>query len=165
MLMSKYRFDNRSPEEFKKHIKECTKLERELMEKYVKWLNSSNKGNYTFIDNGVDNTGEFIVNDKHLSSKADFILYKNNGRPRKIEIKHCKPECTRFHIKLSHIYRCIKEDVCIVNWMGVGGKNPRFCVLTPKILEESLKRDTVQMWQKETIRFYCSEFDWTNDAN
>lgn len=164
--MSKYRFDVRSEDEFKKHIKACTLLEKELMQKYVNWLNKTNPDHvYSFKDNGIDNTGEFIKSDKKLSAEADFLLYKNNKRPRKIEVKHCKPECTRFHIKLSHIYKCIADDICIVNWMGVGGKTPRFCILTPKILEESLKRPVVMMWQKETIRFYCTEFDWIYDEN
>jgi hypothetical protein len=136
------------------------------MLRYVNWLNIKNPDDvYSFEDNGIDNTGEFIANDKHLSSKPDFLLFKNGKRPRKIEVKHCKPECTRFHIKLSHVYRCIEEDVCIVNWMGVGGKNPRFCILTPKILSESLKRPVVRMWQKDAIRFNCDEFDWVHDAN
>lgn len=159
--MSKYRFDSRSEEEFKKHIKECSIFERDLMRRYVKYLNSKSTDVYEFEDNGIDNSGEFIGEDKDVDAKPDFVLLKNKSIRRKIEIKHCKPERTCFHIKLNHINRCIEEDVCIINWMGTDTNNARFCILTPDILRKSLETGyRCSMWSKPVIRFYCKDFVW-----
>lgn len=155
-----YRFDKRSKKDFIKHIKECSIFEKELMQLYVDWLNLKSKI-YSYSDSGIDNSGEFIEDDKKVTSKADFLLHKQGGRDRKIEIKHCKPERSVFHLKTSHVKRCIKEDVCIINWMNTDGPDRRFCILTPKVLAEKLKNGPhVKMWSKDVIRFFNKEYTW-----
>lgn len=155
-----YRFDKRSEDEFKKHIKECSLFEHDLMKLYVDWLNTK-KNIYTFSDHGIDNSGEFISDSKNVTSKADFTLHTKDKKDRRIEIKHCKPERSVFHLKTSHVRRCIKDNVCIVNWMNTDGPNRRFCILTPKILSEKLEKGPhVKMWMKDVIRFYNNEYEW-----
>lgn len=159
--MSKYRFDNRTEDEFKADIKHCSKVERQLMQRYVDWLNARNDGVYTFEDHGIDNTGEYIKNTKKVSCQADFILYKDGGRPRKIEIKHCNPYRDVFHLKFNHVAHCLVTDTCIVNWMGVATDHPQFCIITPSQLEASIKKKyTVIFWSKECYRFNNEEFEW-----
>lgn len=157
-----FRRGNRTKEEFAAHIEKCSITENMLMEIYVDWLNKqSSKDKYTYSHNGIANDGSFIENDKHITADADFVLYKNGGRPRKIEIKHCGPERSKFHIKVRHMKRCIKEDYAIINWMGTDSDNPRFCILTPKILEEKLANGKeVNFWQQPCHRWNNSEVKW-----
>lgn len=157
-----YRFDNRSKDQFIKDIKECSIFEKELMQLYVDWLNKS-KPIYTYSDHGVDNTGEFIEKDGDVNSKADYVLHTEGKRDRRIEVKHCKPERNVFHLKTSHVKRCIKDDVCIINWMNTDGPNRRFCILTPKVLAEKLESGPhVKMWSKPVIRFFNKDYTWIN---
>lgn len=158
-----YRFDKRTQEEFIQDIEKSSKVEHQLMEKYVNWLNIKYPGEYSFIDNGIDNTGKFILNSKDVTLEADFILkHKNQNKPdRKIEIKHCNPDRSSFHLKIPHIEHCVNDDVCIVNWMGVETENPRFCILTPKDLKLLLiNGERKQFWHKPCIRCKCNDFEW-----
>lgn len=156
-----YRFDNRSKEQFIEDIAKRTATERSLMERYVVWLNASGNAKYTYIDNGIDNSGKFIENDGAVKADADFILYKNGSSPRRIEIKHCLPDRDIFHLKVPHVERCVKDDVCIVNWMGVSGEKPRFCILTPSDLKKALENGKrVIFWKKPCIRFECGQQKW-----
>jgi hypothetical protein len=156
-----YRFDNRTKEEFQQDIERSTKIERELMTIYVKWLNESGKAKYTFKDLGIDNSGKFIEDDKAVTCESDFILYKNGTRPRRIEIKHCVPQRSCFHLKENHLRYCVEKDVCIVNFMGIGTATPSFCVLTPAQLEKELKDgEKKKFWSKPCRRLYNSKYKW-----
>lgn len=159
-----YRKDGRTLEQFKEDIKACTKTERDLMNLYLEYLNKSvTDGNYYYyLDNGVDNTGEFIEDNKKITSEADFLLCKIGKPNRKIEIKFCKPDRPVFHLKISHMKRCIKEDVCVVNWMSVDNISARrFCILTPKKLEHFLNNGYhTKMWFKPCVRIKNAEIEW-----
>lgn len=158
-----YRFDKRTEEEFKNDIENCTKLETVLMGRYVDYLNSRTDKtvDYTFIHNGVDNTGEFIKDDKEVHCGADFILRAPGKLDKPIEIKHCKPKRSAFHLKINHIQQCVKNNVCIINWMGVETDNPQFCILLPSDLEQSLLTGKqVLFWQKKCIKFNCKDHTW-----
>lgn len=159
--MSKYRFDNRTEDEFKADIKHCSKVEQDLMARYVNYLNSLGEGVYTYENNGIDNTGEFIPNDRKVSSEPDFLLKRDGGKPHKVEIKHCNPDRPVFHLKYNHVVSCLMKKATIVNWMGLETDHPKFCVITPEQLEESIKtKKTVVFWAKECYRFNCEEFEW-----
>ena len=159
--MSKYRRDARTEDEFKQDIKHCSLVEQKLMQKYVDYLNTLGTDKYTFENNGVDNTGEFIANDKHVSSEPDFILHKNGGRPIKVEIKHCNPHRYVFHLKVNHVTSCIMKKAYIINWMGIATTTPKFCVISPEQLEKSIqKKQPVVFWHKQCYKFNCEEFDW-----
>lgn len=158
-----YRKDNRTLSQFKKDIKESSLTERKLMNLYLDFLNSKVTDNnyYYYLDNGIDNSGEFISNDKKVTSDPDFLLCRQGNPNHKIEIKFCKPDTDRFHLKLGHIKRCIKEDVCIINWMGIETENRRFCILTPKELKYWLKNGYhTSMWSKPCIRIMNSKVTW-----
>lgn len=161
-----YRFDHRSEDEFIKDIKECSEFETRLMQLYVSWLNKKSTKKYSFTHTGVDNTGEFIKNDKEVHSGADFLLDCGDGVSHKIEIKHCKPERSRFHLKLSHINKCIDDDICIVNWMGTDTPEIRFCILTPNDLRKLLGIcKQVTMWSKECLRINNKDVEWMKHDN
>ena len=157
-----YRFDNRTEDEFKRDIEECSKFETILMTMYVSWLNSRPLDRkYTFRHTGVDNEGKYIANDKEISAKADFLLVCDDGTEHRIEIKHCKPERNRFHLKVPHVERCVTDDVCIVNFMATDTPERRFCILTPQLLSKSLVENIrVMMWSKDCIRYNNSDYTW-----
>lgn len=159
-----FRFDNRSKEQFSKDIKECTSIERLLMEDYVKYLNSrlNKKNHYKFIDHGVDNSGEFLEA-KKVVTKADFLLTHPNQPDRKIEIKFCRKNNSVFHLKIHQLESYIKKDVAIVNWMGIDTPEKRFCILTPQMMKDLLtngKRIFFKPWMKECIRIENKDMEW-----
>lgn len=153
------RQDNRTTDQFKQDIKNCTMLERKLMQAYVDWLNTKVPGEdkYTFTDNGVDNTGEYIADPKKVTLDADFLL-RRSGRPAyKIDIKFCRTENRYFHLKIGQLENYIQNNVAIVNFMDVDGPNPRFCILKPTDLAEWLEHGPkVKFWSKPCIRFKVS---------
>lgn len=159
------RRDFRTKHKFAKDIKECTLIENKLMSKYVDWLNTNSKipTPYYFEDHGIDNSGAYISDNKKVDTRADFLL-KNLGRPsRKIEIKFCRKDMDVFHLKVSQIRKYIEADVCIVNFMGIDGPNPRFCILTPKMLKEALETGEkvfFKAWGKDCIRFTNDTLKW-----
>lgn len=160
-----YRRDKRTVEQFAQDISECTQVERTLMKEYVDWLNSrqEDKSLYSFQNYGVDNSGELIVEDSKVSTKADFILHKKNYPSRRIEIKFCREEKPYFHLKVNQIKSYIKQDVCIVNYMGVNTSNKKFCILTPSVMENLLKTgQKVVFWQKDCIRIPIKDVMWYN---
>ena len=130
------------------------------MQRYVDWLNTKGKAVYTFEDKGVDNSGRYIADDAKVTCDPDFILFKNGKYKGFIEIKHCNPDLPQFHLKVPHVERCIKDDICIVNWMGVGTNAPRFCILTPAMLSELLAAGPVVKFKpwgyKPCLRVMCN---------
>lgn len=153
------RKDNRTTKQFAKDIKECTKIERTLMTMYVDWLNSkvTDENKYTFVDNGVDNSGKYIAKDHKVTMDADFLLLRK-GRPAyKIEIKFCRTENKNFHLKTSQLEYYIQNNVAVVNFMDVDGANPRFCILKPDDLaqwmEHGEKIEFKPWGYKECVRF------------
>lgn len=152
----KFRKDIRTDKQFEKDIAECTAIEQVLMQKYVDWLNSKLKDNnlYFFEDNGVDNSGNLIRDDKKVSTKADFLL-KREGKPnRKIEIKFARKDIDSFHLKTYQLEKYILTDTCIVNFTNSDSDTPKFCILTPKTMSDYLKSgERVVFWQKPCVRF------------
>jgi len=162
-----YRKDNRTTEQFAADIKECTSIESFLMKLYVKWLNENKVRNnipYTHIDNGINNTGDLIREDNDVDTRADFVL-KREGRPdRLIDIKFCRKDYNRFHLKINQIKSYIKNDVCIINFMGIMSPNRRFCIIPPMALQEHLNKKEIILFEpwgyKEVLRFLENEFEW-----
>lgn len=155
-----YRLDSRTKEQFVADIKSATLQEKELMKLYVGWLNASGKGEYSFTDHGVDNTGEYLEPGK-AHAGADFILHKKGGRDKKIEIKFARNEIYTFNFKVAQLERYVREDVCIINFMGVETTNRRFCIFTPAALKEALASgERKRMWYKDCVRFKTSQQKW-----
>lgn len=157
-----YRKDRRSVEQFAKDIKESSLIERELMTLYVNWLNAKAGGSqYTFEDFGCDNSGELIKEEGKVNTKADFLLRKNGIRPRRIEIKYCKRDLPVFHLKISQLVSYTKNDVCIVNWMGIDTPNRRFCIITPTQIQDLLDNGKrFNFWQKPCIQIKTEDCTW-----
>lgn len=148
-----FRYDKRSETQFAKDIKEATRIERKLMESYIDWLNRKKDASYAFIDNGIDNSGAFIASSKKVTCDADFLLTHAGKRDKKIDIKFCREEKDKFHLKQYQVNRYVENDVCVVNFMGIETKNSRFCILPPKELMFWLENaEKVLMWNKLSLR-------------
>lgn len=156
------RFDSRSKEQFINDIEICTRIEKSLMTNYVNWLNrvlGADDPKYSFTDHGADNTGKFISGVP--SNDADFLLKRLGKRDKRIDIKFSRKYIDKFHLKVNQIIEYIQDDVCVVNFVGVDEKIPRFCIIPPKDLSQwMLVGQRVNMWQKECIRFPIKELTW-----
>lgn len=137
------RFDNRTKKEFISDIKKGHHNELILMNAYVDWLNSQimdGQYRYYFVDNGVDNTGEFIENDEDVDMRCDFVLKRQTKRDKKIEIKYCKKYYDKFHLKINQVLEYVQNDVCVINFIGVENNGiAKFCILPPDELHSWLK--------------------------
>lgn len=155
-----YRRDNRSVKQFAKDIKESTAIESKLMAVYVSDLSSRRNGKYKIEDHGVDNTGK-LLSDKKVNTKADFVLITPEGKRHKIEIKFSRPHCDVFHLKAGHLISYIKQDCCIVMFMGIESKNPCYCIIRPKEMQKIL--DTakyISLWGKQQVQLPIGNFEW-----
>jgi len=162
ILLLNYRKDNRTKNQFADDIIECTKIERELMNIYVDDLNKR-KGAYiyTFVDNGIDNSGKLIENDKEITTSADFKLKKIKGRDRLIEIKFCRKDLNVFHLKTSQLKSYIRQDCCVVMFMGIDTENIRYTILKPSDMEAVLLGyKDVFFWGKKQKRLPIKDFNW-----
>jgi len=159
-----YRKDKRTEKQFAKDIKECTKTERILMNKYVDWLNKT-KGDgkiiYNFVDNGVNNQGN-LLRDKDVDARADFILVKNGARPKLIDVKFSRKPSNKFRIKTNHVKRYMRDDVAIIVFMNLD--DPSFCIVTPATMKkwvENKKPIKFAGWGfKEVYEIDVSEVTW-----
>lgn len=111
-----YRFDNRSLDTFKSHIKFSTKLENYF---FNRWLDICDNLDYVKVsnprDNGVDNTGEFIESGK--TSGADYMVdlkYNNEDLvDMPIEIKWV-PTYGKLTLKQGDLKAYVREKAGIL---------------------------------------------------
>lgn len=158
-----YSFDSRTKAEFAKDIKDATAIESKLMKSYVLWLNFNRRAepSYFFINNGIDNTGKYIADRQKVKAHADFLLCRVGRSPRKIDIKFCRKDYKSFHLKVNQLTKYLKDDVCIVNWMGIETPNRRFCIIRPKEIAKLLKTGRrKRKWSKDVIEIYNTEVEW-----
>lgn len=158
--------DTRTEKQFAKDIKESTLTEQKLMETYVKWLNKNKRGKYpyTFINHGVDNSGKYIRNRSKVNTNADFILRHKSKKDRKIEIKFSRKKLESFHIKVKQLRDYIRNDVCLVNFVGVDEKHLEFCILRPQdMMNFFLENQLVEFkpWDyKLCVRIKYEDVQW-----
>ena len=157
--------DNRTDEEFAKDIKSCTSIEQKLIQIYVKYLNdTSDTKTYEYINNGVDNTGKFIQDDKKIVADADFIIKHPDFEDKPVEIKFSRKLCSDFHLKLGQVNKYIETNTTVVMFMGIDKKNTKFCILAPSDLQHAIKHNKhihFKAWGgKLCIKFNTSECEW-----
>ncbi len=127
-----YRQDNRSKKEFKLDIKTQHKIESDIAIRLCVF-NQQKTGKWpTITPLGTDYTGE-IVNDKQVSTDADYKINKTN-----VEITKSNTICNRFfHEKVGKVARCINGDfhMVFVNGFTVS-QEPNFVIISPKLMKE-----------------------------
>lgn len=127
-----YRFDSRSEEQFRSDIKSA-----HLKEMYIAirlCLHEHHKtGVWPIIKpNGSDFSGEFIKEDRKITSKQDFWI-----GDKLVEITRADTECSRvFHQKINKVAKCIKDKSEIVFVNGYDKfKQPKYIRLDSDQLE------------------------------
>ncbi|MBA4542908.1 hypothetical protein H1164_08335 [Thermoactinomyces daqus] len=116
-----YRMDNRTPEQFKKDIFECTMIERKIVDAYANHIFNKFGIELTIKDNGTDNTGKV---QKRVTTKADFLV---NGVP--LEVKFNREMQQVFRIKTYQVNSYLKQDVRILWVNGLTTKQPLFTIM------------------------------------
>ena len=118
----KYRFDSRSKDEFMSDIKRSTAIERWLVELYVEEKQKQGN-NISYINNGVDNTGEFV---ERATSAADY-KFTINGESRLIEVKTSPiGNNTKSTFKVSSLKANIKDGVYLLVFYNIATRSNNF---------------------------------------
>lgn len=150
-----YRRDNRSIEEFAADILHGHKVEREIIDRYVEWVERTKGIVLDVQDNGIDNSGKLL--DK-ASSDAD---YKINGHP--VEVKFNNRHLNVFHLKVGQLKSYIRQGATILWVNGWETDKPVFTIVTTKDLVKISKRQVVEFagWGgKKCYRIAAKEFSW-----
>lgn len=110
------RFDHRSVDTFKKHIKFSTKLESYFFHKWLKLCEEMNNISISNArDNGIDNTGEFI--EKGKTSGADYMVDLKYGDTQidnmPLEIKWV-PTHGKLTLKEGDLKAYVRENAAIL---------------------------------------------------
>lgn len=150
-----YRADNRSVDQFAKDIEHGHKVERELVERYAKYVERKHGQKLAIEDNGVDNSGKLL--DK-ASTKADFLL---GGMP--LEVKFNNRMLRHFHLKVDQLESYIRQKAHILWVNGYEADQMEFTIVSPEQLLEIKKRGTIAFdgWGgKQCYRIAADEFQW-----
>ena len=110
------RFDNRSKDDFKKHIKFTTQVEKYF---FNKWLEICRDRSdiiiYNWQDNGIGNDGEYVATGTNTSG-ADYIVdmnYDGSHTNLPLEMKWV-PTAGKFTLKVNDLKAYIKEEAAIL---------------------------------------------------
>ena len=150
-----YRRDVRSPEQFKKDIKSGHKTEKEIIEKYASIREKEIGKRPIVVDNGCDNSGEWMPADT-INTRADFLV--DNKR---VEVKFNNYWTRIFHFKVRQLESYVRQNSSLLYVHGLLSPNPKYVLLsTTDLLNFIINRDRVIYWEKECFEFDVSEFEW-----
>lgn len=107
-----YRFDIRTKEQAMRDIKMGTKRQNLVVKAFIKYWEKVFGETPKVEDNGCDNTGEFLEQDK-VSADADIKL---NGHLLEIKTIHGYPK--ELWLKKDHIDRLIKDGAHVLLCIG-----------------------------------------------
>lgn len=154
------RLSGRTYDEFKKDIKKAHEDEREIVERYAKHYETITGKKLDIIDNGVDNTGEFL-DVSEVSHDADFII---NGIP--LEIKIIEKDLFTFRLKLNLLKAYVKQGANVLIVMGWKTDTPKFTILNEEKLRHVIKYGEKIVsgdWEgKPTVKMYRNSFKWSD---
>lgn len=152
------RLAGRTYEQFKKDIKKGHKNEREIIQRYAKFYEQATGNKLEVIDNGVDNTGEFL-DVSQVTHDADFIV---NGKP--LEVKIIKENLFQFRLKLNLLKSYIKQNANVLIVIGWDTDKPEFTILNKEKLEHIVrfgKKYVSGDWEgKPTVMLYRNSYRW-----
>lgn len=151
-----YRMDNRTPEQFKKDILEGHKIERQIIDAYVKQIEEEIGVILNVEDNGCDNSGKFL---KRATSDADFLV---NGTL--VEVKFNKKMLKKFHLKQNQLHSYIKQGANILWVNGWETEQPVYTVLKKHdllFIRDGMEPISVWVWGgKLGYKLSADEFSW-----
>jgi len=152
------RQDKRSLQQFKKDIKEGTENQRLILDA---WLKTTNQSDLKWWDNGVDNDGAYIKNDRDVTLEADYCI----ERIGLVEVQYAKPLCPKFfHIKENKLKKCIQGQVKILMVNGWREEVPQFIMINVPQAKVIAARCEVVKWAssgfKAAYRVPIDLFQW-----
>lgn len=152
------RLSGRTYEQFKKDIKQGHENEREIIHRYAKFYRSKKGKELSIIDNGVDNTGDFL-DISEVKDDADFVV---NGKP--MEVKIIKNKLPKFRLKLNLIKSYIEQDANVLIVLGWETDTPEFTILNKEKLKHMAtfgKKEVSGDWEgKPTVVVYSNSYKW-----
>ena len=116
----KYRFDNRSKEQFVKEIRDGNRIERMLLERWLKTI-----GDPAYRDTGCDNDGEFLEIED-VNADPDFDVDGVGS----VEVKFCRPIPAEFHLKISQVQQYVERGAQLLMVLGAGKQNPKYSLIS-----------------------------------
>lgn len=153
-----YRLDHRTVEQFEKDIKECSNIERQIIDNYAHMFFKKHGYFPNIENNGVDNSGNLIK--RRVNSNADFLV---DGEL--IEVKFSKKDQKKFHFKTSQLRSYIKQGASILFINGYETDSPRYTTFDTQVQEKWLSEKEPFYffpWRKEVIRVEETEVDWND---
>lgn len=151
-----HRMDNRTLEEFEQDIKKAVRIEREIIERYAKWVKKNYGREIVVEDNGCDNTGRLL---EKADASADFTI---NSIP--VEVKFNNNHLEVFHIKTYQLKSYIEQNAYILWVNGYTTNNPVFTIVSPRQLKQITKTCKVVRFKswggKPCYRISASMFKW-----
>lgn len=152
-----YRRDNRSVEEFEKHMIDCSSTEKEIINLYAEYLKQKHGIEATIKNNGVDNSGKLIKG--RVTSDADFLV---NGKL--IEVKFNRKMSKFFHLKESQVNSYLKQKADILFVNGWETPEPVFAILGKHdllFLQQGCEPFPFFIWGNKTVyRLYSKDYNW-----
>lgn len=155
-----YRFDDRSPEEFRREIKDRTLQERSLFLLWLDMLERVTGIRPSFSDTGCGRTGELLKDDE-VSMAPDFEVEGYGA----LEVKFAKPLLEKnFHLKANQVksYRDKGASILMVN--GADTETPMYTMLDTKALASIINDCIIVRWHgfghKPAYRIPVNKFLW-----
>lgn len=155
-----YRRDFRSLQKFKADIKKGAQIEQEILRR---WL-AKEKKHLLVLDNGVDNTGEYIKDVKNLNTEADFYIPDVVGP---LEIKFSKKKLQRFfHLKIYQVRSYLEQKCTILMCNGWETPEPEYTIIPCEMLKVRSKEAKEVIWHgygmKKCFRYNIKDFKWNS---
>lgn len=152
------RQDDRSLKQFKSDIKKGTENQRLILDA---WLKTTNQSDLKWWDNGIDNDGAYIKNDRDVTLEADYYI----ERIGLVEVQYAKPLCPNFfHIKENKLKKCIQGQVKILMVNGWKDDVPQFIMINVCQAKVIAARCEIVNWHgagfKAAYRVPVDLFQW-----
>lgn len=158
-LNTEYRKDWRNDKEFENDILLGHKAEKDIINSFANYLREVEGMKVIVEDNGVDNSGAFVAEDK-VSTDADFLV---NGQL--IEVKFMNNLCKEFRFKKDQLRSYIKQDATVLFVNGWQTDEPVFTLMSPekmKDISETRIARPFQPWGFKPCYFLKAfTFKWT----
>jgi hypothetical protein len=153
-----YRMDFRTKEQFEKDIKDCHRIEREIINIYIRQIEEEKGIKITVTDNGCDNSGKLIKN-RRVTADADFLI---NGIP--VEVKFNKKMLKYFHLKQNQLNSYIKQGANILWVNGWETDNPVYTIMHKNdLLDIKENLNPISIWVfggKQGYRLLAKNYRW-----
>jgi hypothetical protein len=164
--VNKYKFDDRTKEQFIKDLKDGLEKEVQAINVFKEILKNSAIEHPEILYIGSEKEGEVIYDGDNVANVdlfPDYLLkYKKNRRARAsfIEIKVCNPHSQFAYFKKKQLDQYEELDKVIILFvMGINTESPKFILVTPEqILNMGLAPELI--YGKETYRCHISLFNW-----